>query len=296
MHWAACVQRFSEAEATFAIRINPLRIDPAVADATLRDQGITAAPVAWLPYALTVSRADRERILESSLIAEGAVYVQNLSSMLAVHILGAQPGEQILDLAAAPGGKTTQLAALMNNTGWLSAVEPIRPRYYKLQAALRRYGVTIGHTYLTDGRTVGRKTPNRFDRVLLDAPCSGEARFRAEDPDSYRFWSRRKIREQSRKQRGLIKSAFQATRPGGLLLYSTCSYAPEENESIVDSLLSEFEQDVEVLTPELPISNWQPGLTAWQGDLFDPRVAGARRIIPEGAMDPFFLCLLRKLA
>lgn len=95
----------------------------------------------------------------------------------------------MLDLAAAPGGKTLQMAAMMQDRGRIAAVEAVRTRMFKLQANLRRHGPTIVKTYLTDGRTVGRKTPERFDRVLLDSPCSSEARFQRADPGSWRHWS-----------------------------------------------------------------------------------------------------------
>ena len=148
--------------------------------------------------------------------------------MLATLVLDPQPGEDVLDLAAASGGKTLHIAAKMRNEGKLSAVGPVRGQSFKLQTNLKRYGSEITRTYMTNGRTVGKKTPERFDRVLLDAPCSDESRIHQDDPESWQHWKLRKIKEQARKQYGLIRSASAALKPGGTLLYCTCSFAPEK--------------------------------------------------------------------
>lgn len=172
------------------------------------------------PIAFTTPPEHRQTLTHSPIIDQGKIYVQNLSSMLAPLILAPQPGEQILDLAAAPGGKTIQIAQMMHNTGILSAVEPIRSRMFKLRANLTRCNVKIAKTYPIDGRSVGRKTPERFDRVLLDAPCSSEARFRLKKPESWANWSLRKIRESSPQT---VRAAagrdprHQARRPDRLL-------------------------------------------------------------------------------
>jgi 16S rRNA (cytosine1407-C5)-methyltransferase len=214
--------------------------------------------------------------------------------MLVALAVGAQPGEQILDLAAAPGGKSILLAECMANQGYLAAVEPIRSRYYQLRRQLELAGVRIARTFLSDGRRIGGKTPDRFDRVLLDAPCSGEARFRAGDGTTWRYWSLQKIRDQSRKQRGLLVSALRALRPGGTLVYSTCSFAPEENEAVLDFVLRRFGASVQLLPMTLPISNVMPGLTRWRNRTFDPSLVHAARILPTDLFDGFFLSRLTK--
>jgi 16S rRNA (cytosine1407-C5)-methyltransferase len=132
-----------------------------------------------------------------------------------------------------------------------------------------------------------------FDRVLLDAPCSSEAKFSTLNPKSYAFWSPRKIKESQKLQKRLILSAWESLKPGGRLLYSTCSFAPEENEAVLDSLLKK-RSDAEILPLELPVENCMAGLTAWEKKRFDPAVSRARRILPTGEMDGFFLALIHK--
>ena len=125
-----------------------------------------------------------------------------------------KPEESVLDLAA--GGKTLQMACMMNNQGALSAVEPVKNRFFKLKANLEQQGASFVKTYLTDGRTVGGKCPERFDRVLLDAPCSSESRFTQLNPDSWSHWSIKKVKEVARKQKKLLMSALYSLKPGGV--------------------------------------------------------------------------------
>ena len=242
-----------------------------------------------------IHRNDRQLITHSPLTDAGWFYPQNLSSILSVAVLNPQPGETILDLAAAPGGKTTAIAQLMQNQGILSAVEPIRNRMFKLKSNLQRCGVSICKTYPIDGRLVGKKTPARFDRVLLDAPCSAEARIRQGQPETWENWSLRKIREQSRKQRGLLSAAVQAVKPGGLVLYCTCSFAPEENEAIVDYVINKFGNGIAIQPISLDLKNLADGLTSFDDQSFAADVQRCVRVLPTEKMDGFFMAKIRRL-
>jgi len=296
---ASVLASFSATKPT-TFRINTLRgsIEDIVGRLELLQ--IDMKPVPWFcdtsgqPLAYQVAHEHREQLTHNPVVDAGLIYVQNLSSMLAPRMLGAFPGETILDLAAAPGGKTTQLAQMMENTGVLSAVEPVKKRMFKLRANLERCGVSNTRIYQTDGRTVGHKTPNRFDRVLLDAPCSSEARFRAGDPKSWATWSQRKIRETSRKQIGLLKSAIHATRSGGRILYCTCSLSPEENEQVIHKTLKKFGDQVSLIPVELPIENLQDGIVEFDEKSFDPQVKLCRRVLPTEVMDAFFIACFVK--
>lgn len=288
-----CLASFS-AEKPTAFRVNTLKAATIDVRDELARSGFCLAPVDWLDGAFTVDPAQRRSLTETAAVAEGRIYLQNLSSMAAPMVLGPRAGEQVLDLAAAPGSKTLQMAAMMQNQGQIAAVEVVKARMFILDDNLRRHGVTIVRTYLTDGRTVGRKTPERFDRVLLDAPCSGEARFDRRDPGSWQYWSLRKIRESARKQIGLLRSAVLSLKLGGTLLYCTCSFAPEENEGVVHRVLEQMGEVLDVEPVELPFAPTQPGLTHWDGKDLHPDLAGSVRILPDGQMDGFYLCKLTK--
>lgn len=175
------------------------------------------------------------------------------------------------------------LAAQMGNVGRIAAVEPVRARFFRLKANLERCGVEIAQLYRHDGRDVGRKTPGRFDRVLLDAPCSSEGRFRSDDPGTFEHWSPRKVRETARKQRGLIRSAYRALKPGGTLVYCTCAYSTDENEAIVEHLLHR-ERDARLTRIELAAGDVRYALD------------GAVRVLPDSIFDGFFVAKVAKPA
>lgn len=278
-----------------AFRVNKLLTDDVESIAIrLKELELSAQPISWFSSGFWVDSEHRARLLESSFFQESKIYVQNPSSYLPCLLLAPRPGETVLDLAAAPGGKTLLLAELMENRGTLSAVEPVRNRFFKLQSILKKYGAQIVKTYLSDGRSVGKKVPERFDKVLLDAPCSGEARIHRSDPESWQFWSPRKIKEQARKQFGLIRSAFESLKPGGDLVYCTCSFSPEENEAIISDFVEQTPA-AEVLALTLPLENVQPGLASWNNKEFDSAVKKSVRILPDQLMDGFFMTKIRKL-
>ncbi len=282
-----------DAPKPLSFRINPLKIDPEEALRRLKEAGFLPKSVDWYDLAFTLPPEDRDRLVRSPLFERGEIYIQSLSSMLAPLALQPRPGEAVLDLAAAPGGKTLMMAALMRNEGLLSAVEPGRDRFFRLKANLDRGGVTIAKCYMTDGRGVGRKTPERFDKVMLDAPCSTEAKFRSFDPETTRYWSLKKVKEMAKLQTRLLFSAYQALKPGGTLLYATCSFAPEENEAVVDKLLKK-EPNAAVKPLNLPIDNQTPGLTTWGKKRFDKNLAQCVRVLPNQVMEGFFLAKIVK--
>jgi 16S rRNA (cytosine1407-C5)-methyltransferase len=232
------------------------------------------------------------RLSETAAAERGAIYQQNPSSYFAASVLAPRPGEEVLDLAAAPGSKTIAMAAMMGNSGRIAAVEPVKARFHRLRANLARCGVTNVQLYQRDGRGVGRAVGERFDRVLLDAPCSSEARMRWHAPATYRHWTTRKVKEAVRKQKSLIRSAYASLKPGGELVYSTCSFAPEENEGVVNHLLERT--DAELLPVERCPPNAVPGVTTWRkrGRL---ELARCVRIVPDGVWDGFFIARIKKL-
>jgi NOL1/NOP2/sun family putative RNA methylase len=290
---AACWASFAQTPAT-VFRVNTLR-DTVEATATeLKAQGFSLEALAWKKDAFRVADAQRRALTETTAFADGRIYIQNPSSMIPPLVLDPQPGEEVLDLAAAPGGKTLQIAAMMDNTGRIGAVEAVRGRFFRLRDNIARAGAENVQTYLKDGAGVWRQCPERFDRVLLDAPCTGEGLFQVSDENSFAYWSEKKIGEMARKQRRLLQSAILCLRPGGTLVYSTCTFAPEENEAVLNRALKKFAGALEVEEIELQLECMEPGLTSWQGKDFEPGLQKSRRIIPDGIMEGFFLCKLRK--
>jgi NOL1/NOP2/sun family putative RNA methylase len=278
-----------------AFRVNTLLAEEPTVLQELDTQGLQPRRLDWPAEAWMLDPTERRQLIDSPAAREGRVYVQSPSSMVPVDVLDPQPGEEVLDLAAAPGGKTVHLAARMRNQGRIGAVESVKGRFHRLRRNLERCGVTLADTYLADGAGVGRKVPERFDRVLLDAPCSSEGRFTANDPESVAFWSLKKIREMSRKQKKLSISAVQALKPGGVLVYCTCTLAPEENESVIDDLLSRFGDALVMEDAGLPQDQTQPGLGSWDKRQYDESIQQCRRILPDGTREGFFIARMRKV-
>ena len=276
-------------------RVNTLRAAPAAVVAELEAMGLHPQGAEGLAAGFWVPAEERAALLATDAHAAGRLYVQDLASQIPPLLLDPQPGERVLDLCAAPGSKTRQMACLMRDEGEIAAVERVRGRHYKLRANLAAQGATIVRTYHRDGTTAWRHRPEHFDRVLVDAPCSTEGRFRTDDPDTTRYWSPKKPKEMAGKQGRLLFSGIQALRPGGTLVYATCTFAPEENEGVLSRLLTRFEGGVETVPVELPpVCTPQAPLAEWRRKPFAPGVRHARRLLPNALMEGFFVAKLVK--
>ncbi len=284
---------FSEVPVT-SFRVNTLvaEIEPVIE--SLRREGLDPRSIGWYEEAFWVPPGDRDALLSSAAAQSRQIYVQNFSSMLPPLILAPEPGDRVLDLTAAPGSKTLQVAALMRGEGELAAVEIVRGRFFKMKALLDAYGATSVRTFHQNGERVWRYRPEHFDRVLLDAPCSTEGRFQAANPQTHAYWSPRKVREMAKKQRRLLFSAIHSVRPGGVLVYSTCTFAPEENEVMIDWALTKFRGALEVEKVDVDLSSAVEPLEEWDGRRLADGVRQAIRILPSARFEGFFVCRLRK--
>jgi NOL1/NOP2/sun family putative RNA methylase len=223
----------------------------------------------------------------------GLIYVQEAASMIPVILLDPRPGEVVLDLCAAPGSKTTQIAQAMINQGLLVANEVSRKRMRGLIHNIKRCGLLNEVVISVSGQKAYRIFSDYFDRVLVDAPCSAEGTIRRSRAVLY-HWGVKNIQRISRIQIGLVMSGFRALRPGGTMVYSTCTIAPEENEMVISYLLEKF-PDAELLPVALHDFRMRPGITRWQGSIFDPMVEHCIRILPQdNDTAPFFAAKLTK--
>lgn len=233
-----------------SIRVNTLKITVDDFLNLVAPYGWQLTQVPWCAEGFWIERDDEDALPLGSTAEHlsGLFYIQEASSMLPVAALFADGVEpvRVMDVAAAPGSKTTQIAAKMGNRGMLLANEFSASRVKVLHANISRCG--ISNTALThfDGRVFGAALPECFDAILLDAPCSGEGVVR-KDPDALKNWSLASNQAIAETQRELIDSAFHALRPGGTLVYSTCTLNREENESVIAWLLARYPQEVEVL-------------------------------------------------
>ncbi len=262
----------------------------------LEFEGFPLIRINHVPGAAILAPKHRKMLLSSVAYVEKRIYVQNLASMLPVLSLRPMTGERILDLAAAPGSKTLQIAEAAGSTAEIAAVEVNRGRFFKLRANLDAYGASHVRTFFRDGSSVWRHRPEYFDRVLLDAPCSSEGRFLVGEPGTWAYWSAKKASEMVRKQRRLLFSAIQAARPGGVIVYSTCSLSAEENEGTVSRALHRFSGALTSESLDMDFSEISLPMSSWKGKEFHPDVQNARRVLPSERMEGFFICKLVKKA
>ncbi|MFZ0427673.1 MAG: NOL1/NOP2/sun family putative RNA methylase [Acidobacteriota bacterium] len=224
----------------------------------------------------------------------GDIYIQDLASMLPARVLGPRPGECVLDLCAAPGSKTTQLAELMQNQGLILANDSSNRRIRGLVFNLRRLGAANVCVMKGYGELYGNQYFESFDRVLLDAPCSALGTLH-KSPEVLDWWQPARSERLAVQQRSLLHSGLKALKPGGVLVYSTCTIAPEENEAVIDFALERFPVILEEF--QLPGLKVRPGLTSHSGRIYSPTLVRAARIHPyENPCEGFFIARLRKTA
>ncbi|HIZ20831.1 MAG TPA: RsmB/NOP family class I SAM-dependent RNA methyltransferase [Firmicutes bacterium] len=275
------------------VRANTLKCSPERLRA-LFPEGLEPAPFAPGCFYLD---AEGFRAGADPLHHAGAYYMQEPSAASAVTLLNPQPAERVLDLCAAPGGKSTQIAAALQGRGLLWSNEFIRSRAQALLQNLERCGVRNAVVSSRDAPSLCAGLPGFFDAVLVDAPCSGEGMFRKE-PAALAQWSEDNIRLCAARQQEILWAAADALRPGGRLLYSTCTFAPEENECLVARFLAAH-PDFELLEAQAPFG--RPGFSLsrirpfWPG-LPDPGfpLEFCRRILPGDGGEGHFLALLRR--
>ena len=271
----------------FSFRINRHRADEGAVE-TLRQEGYNPIAVKGIENAYMLPISDRKRIVKSGVYTSNAIYIQNLSSMVAAYALGVEPDDWVLDLAAAPGGKSLIFSEQARK---VSAVEPDKKRFFRMKRNFKEHGVKKIQTYNKDGRFVYKATGAIFDKVFLDAPCSSEAHIDLDE--GITWWNERRIRRFSKLQKELIISAYEALKPGGTMVYATCTFAPEENEAVVDFLLSRY-HDAKVCEVALPFENAKEGLLEWGDTSFDEQVKKCVRLLPKDAFSGFFFAKIKK--
>ncbi|MES3516969.1 MAG: RsmB/NOP family class I SAM-dependent RNA methyltransferase [Natronomonas sp.] len=258
------------------VRVNEIKATPARVEAAFEEHDIGYDPIEWHDGLFRLS-ADVSPGNTWPYV-HGWVYGQEEVSALPAITLDPEPGERVFDTCAAPGSKTTQLAALMDDRGTLVGNDDNLGRLSALRSNAERCGVSNLVVTCKDARNypLGPLGDRLFDRTLVDAPCSCEGTVR-KNPDVIEEWSMDHVEGIAGVQKGILGRAIEVTRPGGTVVYSTCTFAPEENEAVLDHVLDRHGcRPVEF---ELPLST-NPGVTAWNGERFDDRLSRAHRVYP----------------
>jgi 16S rRNA (cytosine967-C5)-methyltransferase len=276
-------------EPPLTLRVNRLVISRIRYRDVLAQAGLESRPTRFSPDGVIIE--SRIPVRDLPRFDDGAFYVEDEAAQLVPYALDPQPGDRILDACAAPGGKTTHLAALMKNQGELFAVDQSQTRVRRIEENCRRLGVRIVRTHLAASL---RELPAPFDRILVDAPCSGTGVLRRHPEGKWQKTAARLPVHQNR-QLAILEETGALLRPGGVLVYSTCSTEPEENEQVIDRFCErhpEFRHE--------SAEAWMPAtarslLTA-QGDLFTLTMLSCEATLePADRLDGFFAARLRKV-
>lgn len=280
-----------------SFRVNTIKTSIKETVASLQSKGFELEPVSWYEEAFVLQNKSTRELTETDEYKQGFIYIQNLSSMVPVLALNPQPNEKVLDIAAAPGSKTTQIASLMDNTGEIVANDLSRKRIYRLKDNLEQYGVTNTKVENHAGESFWKRYPEVFRKTLVDVPCSMEGRIQCDDPKSYQDWSPKKIKQLSMLQKYLLRSAISATDVGGTIIYSTCTLSPEENEEVIEWVVKRVNGNtpdaISVEQVKLPGLTLQPALDGWKKKSFVHAV-NTSRVTPSVTMEGFFIAKIVK--
>ena len=289
---------FSKKRVQNSIRCNTLKISPEKLKKRLEEKGWDIEqPFKENPEIMIIKNelmpGEIGRSLEHLL---GYYYVQEISSMLPVIALKPKPNELVLDIAAAPGSKTTQIAAEMNNTGTIIANDINLKRLKILASNMERCGALNAILTKRDGIVLCQRLKENgflFDKILVDAPCSGEGTIRS-SPATYQMWNPNTIKVLSKLQKSLLASTIEILKPEGEIVYSTCTHAPEENEEVLDFALNKF-KNVKIEKISLPVK-CRPGITKWLDGSYDKNVEKSSRIYPQdNYTEGFFIAKIKRI-
>ncbi|MFR0823055.1 MAG: RsmB/NOP family class I SAM-dependent RNA methyltransferase [Clostridia bacterium] len=270
-------------ERKVSLRVNTLKANAQQTYQKLIEANIQVKPVYWSKEAFIIENAHEKDIQALEMYEKGEIYLQSLSSMLPPILLNPQPDMDILDMAAAPGGKTTQMAAISQNKAHITACEMHAVRAERLKYNLEKQGATCAYVMVTDARRLNSFFS--FDQILLDAPCSGSGTLKVLDPNiPNKYFTEKLIEKSKASQKALLKKAIEVLKKGKEMVYSTCSILQSENEDILKEALKEGKIEIVPITiagieeiPTLPST-----------------IEGTITICPSTYYEGFFVAKIRK--
>ncbi len=281
-----------------SVRVNTLKYSTDEFDKLTKGTSAVTEHISWIDDGYYIEEG-LSTIRDTEAASSGQLYIQNAASWLPVIALSPKPGETILDMCAAPGGKTSHIAQITGNAAMITANDNSRPRLHRLQGNLSRLGVENVEFLLHDATRLAHKLgAEQFDKILLDAPCSGEGMMTLDSRKDFESWSVAHVKRLQQLQKRLIVQAWQLLKPGGTLVYSTCTMAPEENEAVLDYLLR-HNDDIKVQSLDMyknELSNAVAPVAAWNDKTYDSRIKDALRLKPSPNVEAFFVAKLTKTA
>lgn len=275
------------------VRLNTLKFDGGAVERFLEERGWRLEPLPWARHGYRVLEARATDLGDTLEHALGLIYIQGPVSMLPAEALGPERGDVCLDLCAAPGSKSTQLAQLVGMDGVVVSNDVSKKRIKALSFNLQRWGALNSVITLSDGRLFHRWGAGLFDRVLVDAPCSGLG-ITSKDWGAVKRYRVRQSEKLQRLQASLLESGYRCLKPGGVLVYSTCTIHPLENEAVISRFLEKHQEArLEAVQPEGLVSR-RP-LEEFGGERFDSEVRKCFKCYPQDNMaEGFFVAKIRR--
>lgn len=258
------------------LRANNLKTSLEKVKEKLDEAQIEYETISWYEKALIIKNVREEEIRKLEIYENGEIYLQSLSSMLPPIILEPKAGENILDMTAAPGGKTTEIAALTENKAYITACEKNKIRAERLKFNLQKQGVKSANIMVEDARKLSDYFS--FDKILLDAPCSGSGTENIFDKN----FSKELVERSVKFQEELLSKALKILKPGGEMVYSTCSILKQENEKVLERVLSKRNARIEPITVQ-------------DIEVLPSKIAGTITVCPTENYEGFFVAKIKKL-
>lgn len=263
-------------------RVNTLKTSIEKVEEVLKNNNIEFEKVSWSDVAYIVKNVREDTLKELEVYKKGEIYLQSLSSMLPPIVLEPKENTDILDMCAAPGGKTTELASLTNNNANITACELNKIRIEKLKYNIEKQGATSVYIMQEDGRKINDFFS--FDNILLDAPCSGSGTLNVENVNLEKTFTEKLLEKSQKAQLELLSKAVKILKQGQEMVYSTCSILRKENEEIVSKILKN--NKVEIVPIEFKGKEELP--------LLPTKIAGTLCVMPTKLYEGFFIAKIRK--
>lgn len=273
---SAKIENGYKAQRPVTLRVNNLKTSLEKAKEKLDEAQIEYETISWYEKALIIKNVREEEIRKLEIYENGEIYLQSLSSMLPPIILEPKAGENILDMTAAPGGKTTEIAALTENKAYITACEKNKIRAERLKFNLQKQGVKSANIMVEDARKLSDYFS--FDKILLDAPCSGSGTENIFDKN----FSKELVERSVKFQEELLSKALKILKPGGEMVYSTCSILKQENEKVLERVLSKGNAQIEPITVQ-------------DIEVLPSKIAETITVCPTENYEGFFVAKIKKL-
>ena len=270
-------------ERKVTLRVNTIKTNSSNIEKVLEENNIKYKKVSWYSEGYIIENVKETEIENLDIYKNGEIYLQSLSSMLPPIILEPKENTDILDMTAAPGGKTTEIATLVGNKARITAIEMNKIRAQKLKYNIEKQGATCVYIMEQDARKLNDFFS--FDNVLLDAPCSGSGTININDTKLEKIFTEQLIKKSIKSQNELLKKAIKVLKKGSKMVYSTCSILQEENENIIENVLKE--NKVEIVDIDFKGIEDLPKLPT--------RIKGTLCVAPTKEYEGFFVAKLKKL-